>query len=147
MGVLILIERRGSSDSLLRGRSKALVVMRLSDSLFLERRSFLFPLSLLSIGKRNGLVRYRLMPEAERTPLWSKGKSNSRGCLDRLFVRMLGRIISAGCSKVLKPTLRRKALQLRTHWVVFTTLTEWERVWYSFFKKGDSLNRMRKEIG
>lgn len=49
MGVLILIERRGSSDSLLRGRSKALVVMRLSYSLFLERRSVLFPLSLLSI--------------------------------------------------------------------------------------------------
>lgn len=42
MGVLILIERRGSSDSLLRGRSKALVVMILSYSLFLERRSVLF---------------------------------------------------------------------------------------------------------
>lgn len=74
---------------------------------------------------RNGLVRYRLMPEAERTPYGVKGsKILEDVCKDRLFVRMLGRIISAGCSKVLKLTLRRKALQLRTHWVGFTTLTE-----------------------
>lgn len=89
MGVLILIERRGSSDSLLRGRSKALVVMRLYYSLFLERRSVLFPLSLLSIGKRNGLVRYRL--------LYAQGRKDPlRKSLE----------VRTGCSKVL--TLRRK---------------------------------------
>lgn len=77
IGVLILIER--SESSLLRGRSKALLVMRLSYSLFLERRSVLFPLSLLSIGKRNGLVRYRLLyARGRKDPL---RKSNSRGCL------------------------------------------------------------------
>lgn len=76
MGVLILIERRGSSDSLLRGRSKALVVMRLSDSLRIERRSVLFPLSLLSIGKRNGSV--QAYARGRKDPL---RKSNYRGCL------------------------------------------------------------------
>lgn len=67
MGVLILIERRGSSDSLLRGRSKALVVMRLSDSLRIERLNVIESSTSVCFRLEKGMGRYRLMPEAERT--------------------------------------------------------------------------------